>query len=356
MRYIGANKSAIAAIVREKAIILRGRRKTIAMKTKVAIVAGGNSSEYEVSLRSAGNIKNTLDKNLYDAVIVLIHGDKWQAVVSDTEKYDIDKNDFSYADADGKHVFDFAYITIHGTPGENGIVQGYFELLGMKYSCCGVLAAALTFNKYMCNRYLESVGANPAPAVWLHKGEEADPEKIIAVTGLPCFVKSNVSGSSFGVSKVARLEDVGAAVANAFAEGDEVIVESFLKGTEVTCGIYKTKDKTVVLPLTEVVSKNEFFDFNAKYNGQSEEITPARLDAALTADIQARTSRYYDALDCKGLVRIDYIITEDGIPHVLEVNTTPGMTDTSFIPQQVRAAGLSLTDVFTDIIEDAKIR
>ena len=254
------------------------------MKTKVAIVAGGNSSEYEVSLRSAGNIKNTLDKNLYDAVIVLIHGDRWQAVVSDTEKYDIDKNDFSYADAAGKHVFDFAYITIHGTPGENGIVQGYFELLGMKYSCCGVLAAALTFNKYMCNRYLESVGANPAPAVWLHKGEEAGPEKIIAVTGLPCFVKSNVSGSSFGVSKVTRMEDVGAAVANAFAEGDEVIVESFLKGTEVTCGIYKTKDKTVVLPLTEVVSKNEFFDFNAKYNGQSEEITPARLDAALTAD------------------------------------------------------------------------
>lgn len=322
------------------------------MKTKVAIVAGGNSSEYEVSLKSAANIKENLDKQRYEATVVIIHADKWQAVVSDSEKYDIDKNDFSYMVNGEKQKFDFVYVTIHGTPGENGILQGYLELLGIKYSCCGVLSAALTFNKYICNRYLQANGAKVAKAVWLHKGDKVDPKKIIDVTGLPCFVKSNVSGSSFGVTKVNNAEDIEKAVEIAYGEGDEVVIESFLKGTEVTCGIYKTKNKCVVLPLTEVVSKNAFFDFNAKYNGQSEEITPARLDAAVTAEIQAQTSHYYDCLNCKGLIRIDYIITEDGVPHVLEVNTTPGMTSASFIPQQVRAAGLDLKNVFSDIIEN----
>ncbi len=322
------------------------------MKTKVAIVAGGNSSEYEVSLKSAQNILNTLDKQLFDATIVLVRGTKWQALDSEGNGYEIDKNDFSYNINGEKRNFDFAYITIHGTPGENGIIQGYFELLNIKYSCCGVLAAALTFNKYMCNRYLSGFGAKVAPAIWLHKGDEINPDEIVAKLGLPCFVKSNVSGSSFGVSKVSDAKDLPAAVEAAYGEGNEVIIESFLKGREVTCGLYKTKNHTVLLPLTEVVSKNDFFDFNAKYNGQSEEITPAPIDEALSKNIQQQSLRYYEALGCKGLIRIDYIITEDNEPHVLEVNTTPGMTSASFIPQQVRAAGLSLTDVFTEIIED----
>lgn len=315
-------------------------------------MAGGNSSEREVSLRSAAGIMSFMDKDRYEAEIVEIKGTQWQAISPDGSRHDIDKNDFSYNVGGNKRGFDFAYITIHGTPGENGIMQGYFELLGIKYSCCGVLAAALTFNKFMCNRYLQNMGAEVADAVWLRRGDEVDPAAIASRLGLPCFVKSNVSGSSFGVSKVSSAADIPSAVEKAFGEGDEVIIETFLKGTEVTCGMYKTKEKTVVLPLTESVSKNEFFDYDAKYNGQVEEITPARVSPELTAEVQRQTARYYDALGCKGIIRVDYIITEDNVPHVLEVNTTPGMTATSFIPQQVRAAGLDMRDVLTDIIEN----
>lgn len=323
------------------------------MKKRIAIVAGGDSSEYEVSLRSADGIKSFLDSDKFDSDIVLVHGGEWVAIMPDGSRLPIDRNDFSYTAADGGKVrFDFAYITIHGTPGENGMIQGYFELIGLEYSCCGVLASALTFNKFMCNSYLRGFGAHVADAVWLRKGDDADVQAITDKVGLPCFVKSNVSGSSFGVSKVTKAEDMAEAVKKAFAEGDEVIVETFLKGTEVTCGMYKTKNKTVHLPITEVVSKREFFDYDAKYKGQVEEITPARIDDAVAADIHRQTEKYYDLLGCKGIVRIDYIITEDGVPYMLEANTTPGMTATSFIPQQVRAAGMEMKDVLSDIIED----
>ena len=318
----------------------------------IAIVAGGDSSEVVVSLKSAQGIKSFIDQNVYKTTIVTIIGNEWNAVVSETEKYPIDKNDFSFVQHGQKQTFDFAYITIHGTPGENGILQGYFDLIGLKYSCCGVLAASLTFNKFVCNRYLQAFGANIAQSVLLRKEQTYQADQIIATVGLPCFVKSNVGGSSFGVTKVKEASQLNDAIAIAFKEGEEVIIESFLQGTEITCGMYKTHNKTVVFPITEVVTDNEFFDYDAKYNGQVKEITPARISDELTAEVQRQTAKYYDVLGCKGIVRIDYIISPDGVPHVLEANTTPGMTPTSFIPQQVRAAGLDIKDVMADIIEN----
>lgn len=321
-------------------------------KREIAIVCGGYSSEFGVSLRSAAGIKSFLDPERYNSTIVVIEKERWYAKPTENEEFAIDKNDFSYIDGNGvRHSFDFAYITIHGTPGENGILQGYFELIGMKYSCCGPLAASVTFNKFVCNRYLEAFGAKIAKSVLLRAGEKIDPKDIEAKLGVPMFVKSNVGGSSFGVTKVKESAQIMPAIKRAFEEGDEVIIESFMKGTEITCGMYKTKTKSVVFPITEVVTSNEFFDYDAKYNGQVQEITPARLTPEVTKEVQEQTKKYYTTLGCKGIVRIDYIII-DGVPHVLEANTTPGMTATSFIPQQVKAAGLDIKDVLTDIIED----
>lgn len=318
----------------------------------VAIVAGGDSSEVVVSLKSAQGIKSFIDETKYKTTIVTIIGDEWLAKVSENKSYVIDKNDFSYTVDGEKQKFDFAYITIHGTPGENGILQGYFDLIGLKYSCCGVLAAALSFNKFACNQYLKNFGAKVAKAILVRQGETVDPAQVVEKLGLPCFIKSNVGGSSFGVTKVKEESQILPAIERAFAEGGDVIIESFLKGTEITCGMYKTHEKSVVFPITEVVSENEFFDYDAKYNGQVSEITPARISEELTKQVQEETKKYYDILGCKGIVRIDYIITEDSVPHVLEANTTPGMTPTSFIPQQVRAAGLDIKDVMSDIIEN----
>lgn len=318
----------------------------------IAIVAGGDSSEVVVSLKSAQGIKSFIDETKYKTTIVTIIDDEWLAKVSENKSYVIDKNDFSYTIDGEKQKFDFAYITIHGTPGENGILQGYFDLIGMKYSCCGVLAAALSFNKFACNQYLKNFGAKVANSMLVTPGMNVDPKEVVETLGLPCFIKSNVGGSSFGVTKVKEESQILPAVERAFAEGGDVIIESFLKGTEITCGMYKTHEKAVVFPITEVVPENEFFDYDAKYNGQVSEITPARISDELTKKVQEETKKYYDILGCKGIVRIDYIITEDGVPHVLEANTTPGMTPTSFIPQQVRAAGIDIKDVMTDIIEN----
>lgn len=321
-------------------------------KREIAIVCGGYSSEFGVSLKSAAGIKSFLDPERYNSTVVVIEKERWYAKPSEKEEFAIDKNDFSYTDGSGtRHTFDFAYITIHGTPGENGILQGYFELIGMKYSCCGPLAASVSFNKFVCNRYLQAFGAKIAKSVLLRAGEEYDAASIEAQLGLPMFVKSNVGGSSFGVTKVKESSQIIPAIKRAFEEGDEVIIESFMKGTEITCGMYKTKNKCVVFPITEVVTSNEFFDTDAKYNGQVQEITPARLSPDVTKDVQEQTKKYYSLLGCKGIVRIDYIII-DGVPHVLEANTTPGMTATSFIPQQVKAAGLDIKEVMTDIIEN----
>jgi D-alanine-D-alanine ligase len=326
------------------------------MKKNIAIVAGGDSSEVVVSLKSAAGIYSFMDKDRYNLYIVTIVGQTWQVEISETEKLAIDRNDFSFVQNGSKVCFDFAYITIHGTPGENGILQGYFDLIGMPYSCCGVLAAAVTFNKFTCNQYLKGFGVKVSESMVLRKGQTVTSQEVADKLGFPCFVKPNVGGSSFGVTKVKTLAEVQPAIEKAFAEGDEVMIEAFLAGTEITCGIYKTKQKSVVLPITEVVSQNEFFDFDAKYKGQVEEITPARLSEAVTNRVQQLTSAIYDILGCKGIVRIDYIISEGDVINLLEVNTTPGMTATSFIPQQVRAAGIDIKDVMTDIIENELTR
>ena len=322
------------------------------MKRTIAIVAGGDSSEYIVSLRSAQGIYSFIDKEKYNLYIVMMKGLDWHVQLPDETTCPIDRNDFSFQLNGEKITFDFAYITIHGTPGENGRLQGYFDMMGIPYSCCGVLAAALTFNKFVCNQYLRGFGVRIAEALSLRQGQTVSDNDVIEKIGLPCFIKPSLGGSSFGVTKVKTREQIQPAIAKAFEEGEEVVIEAFMDGTEITCGCYKTKDKSVVFPITEVVTHNEYFDYDAKYNGQVDEITPARIPDELRDRVQMLTSAIYDILGAQGIIRIDYIITEGDKINLLEVNTTPGMTPTSFIPQQVRAAGLNITDVMTDIIEN----
>lgn len=322
------------------------------MKRIVAIVCGGDSSEAEVSFRSAKGILSFLDKTKYEPVIVTLHGRTWLAMMDEQTPVPIDKNDFSYTYGGVRRTFDFAYITIHGTPGENGLLQGYFDMLHIPYSCCGVLAAAITFNKYTCNHYLKNFGINISPSVLLRKNEEISDKAVMEKIGLPCFIKSNVGGSSFGCTKVKAEAEIQPAIRRAFEEGDEVIIEAFMSGVEITCGVYKTRNQAVAFPVTEVVSKNEFFDYNAKYNGEVSEITPARIPDEVRDAVQQQTLRIYDILGCRGIIRVDYILTEGWKINLLEINTTPGMTATSFIPQQVRAAGMNISDVLSDIIED----
>jgi len=323
---------------------------------KVAIVAGGDSSEYVVSLRSAQGIWSFMDHDKYETSIIVIKGTDWKMVQYDGKEYDwdktwrVDREDFSVMKDGEKLSFDFAYIIIHGTPGENGILQGYFDMIRMPYSCCGVLAAALTCSKFTCNRYLSSFGIPVAKSILLHVGDEVETDECIEKLGLPVFVKPNAGGSSYATTKVKTAEELQPAIAAAKKEATgEVIIESFMQGTEITCGCYVSRDGLRALPITEVVSKKEFFDVDAKYNGAVEEITPARISNEMTEKVQALTKRIYGYVGAKGIIRVDYIIIGD-TPHLLEVNTTPGMTATSFIPQEVRAAGLDISDVMDDVI------
>ena len=355
------------------------------MRKKIAIVAGGDSSEYEVSLRSAQGIWSFMDHAKYDTSIIVIRGTEWKYVPYDGEHYDwdhtllVDREDFSVRMDDAqcsmhdarlnvsddggnnrasctvnrasrKLTFDFAYIIIHGTPGENGILQGYFDMIRLPYSCCGVLAAALTCSKFTCNRYLSTFGIPVAKSILLHVGDEVSTEQCIAQLGLPVFVKPNSGGSSYATTKVKAADELQPAIQAAKHEATgEVIIESFMQGTEITCGCYTSRRGLQALPITEVVSKKEFFDVDAKYNGAVEEITPARISPEMTQRVQELTRRIYGYVGAKGIIRVDYIIIGDE-PHLLEVNTTPGMTATSFIPQEVRAAGIDISEVMDDVI------
>jgi len=266
----------------------------------------------------------------------------------------IDRNDFSFVEDGKAKLFDYAYITIHGTPGENGILQGYFDLVDIPYSTSGVLIEAMTFDKFVLNQYLRGYGVSVADSLLIRRGYEdlVSEDQIEQRIGMPCFVKPATDGSSFGVSKVKNKDQLAPALRKAMLESDEVMVEQYLAGTEITVGIYKTNEKTVILPITEVVTQNEFFDYDAKYNGQVQEITPARISEDWARRAREITSHIYDILHCNGIIRIDYIISKDGKITMLEVNTTPGMTPTSFIPQQVKAAGMTMTEVLTDIVEN----
>jgi len=324
-------------------------------RRNIAVIYGGYSSEEVVSRKSAEGVLSFIDKDKYNLYPVLITRDKWSVELNGST-WPVDKAEFS-AEINGQKVsFDFAYITIHGTPAEDGILQGYLKMLNIPHSTCDVLAAAVTFNKFVCNHYLKSFGVNVANSVLLRQSHPYEVKDIALKTGFPCFVKPNAGGSSFGVTKVRELSELEPAIKKAFKESDEVIIEQFLKGTEVTCGLYKTAEKAVIFPITEVVSTNEFFDFEAKYTpGKAHEITPARISDELTLSIRKQSSIIYDLIGCKGIVRMDYIIS-DNRPFLLEVNTTPGMTITSFIPQQIRAAGMDIKEVFTDVIEDCIAR
>lgn len=327
------------------------------MKKIIAIVCGGDSSEHDVSLRSAQGIYSFIDKDVYDCYIVEMKGLVWEALLADGSRATVDRNDFSFLCGDTKIKPDFAYITIHGTPGENGILQGYFDLIRLPYSTSGVLIEALTFNKFALNNYLRSFGVTVAESLLIRRGQEQgiSDDDIIDKVGLPCFVKPADDGSSYGVTKVKVKDQLRHALDVAFAEGNDVMVEAFLDGTEITCGCYKTRKASHVFPITEVVTSQEFFDYDAKYNGKVDEITPARIAPSTAERVSKLTSAIYDILGCRGIIRIDYILTgprgKETI-NMLEVNTTPGMTATSFIPQQIRAAGREPGEVIADIIED----
>ena len=323
-------------------------------KRTIAIVCGGDSSEHDVSLRSAQGLYSFFDKEKYNVYVVEIKRTEWHVNLPDGTTARIDRNDFSFRENGEIKLFDYAYITIHGTPGENGILQGYFDLVDIPYSTSGVLVEAMTFDKFVINQYLRSYGVSVAESLLIRRGCEhlVSDEEIMSRVGMPCFVKPANDGSSFGVSKVKNIDQLAPALRKAMMESDEVMVEQYLDGIEITVGCYKTKDKSVVFPATEVVTANEFFDYDAKYNGQVEEITPARISPELAERVGKVTSHIYDILHCNGIIRIDYIVSKEGKISMLEVNTTPGMTPTSFIPQQVKAAGLQMSDVLADIVEN----
>ena len=328
------------------------------MKKVIAIVAGGDSSEHDVSLRSAAGINSWIDKEQYDVYIVEVSHAGWMAHLPNGKTSPVYRHNFSFKDEWGKDIRpDYAYITIHGTPGEDGILQGYFDLLGIPYSTCSLLVAALTYNKFALNQYLKSFGVKVGDDVLVRQGQEVDVQALIDKVGLPCFIKPNGGGSSFGVTHCKQMEDVLPAIEKAMTEAPEVLVEREMKGIEISNGVYRTKAGGMhVLPITEVVPKTDFFDYDAKYNGQVEEITPARLSEDTTKRVQALTAAIYDILGAEGIIRVDYIIAKneagDDVINMLEINATPGMTATSFIPQQVRAEGGDMKDVLNEIIAD----
>lgn len=321
------------------------------MKKNVVVIAGGNSSEYEVSLKSGNHIFAEIDGERYRKYLMILRQRDWY-VWMDGQKYPVDKNDFSFCQGEEKIAFDFAYITIHGSPGENGMLQGYLDMMGIPYSSCNTLGEALTFDKYTCINYLQGFGIRTTQPVMLIRGKAYDREAILKAVGLPCFVKPNAEGSSFGVSKVKTAEAFDQALSLAFEKCREVLVETFIDGTEFTCGLYVAGGKKVIFPVAEVIPKKEFFDYDAKYDSTlSDEIIPARFSEEITEKIQSMASEVYDILRCEGLVRIDGFVSE-GEVIMLEVNTTPGMTANSFIPKMARAMGVPLRTILTEIIED----
>ncbi|MEZ4791982.1 MAG: D-alanine--D-alanine ligase [Gelidibacter sp.] len=322
------------------------------MKKNIAIIMGGFSSEYEISLKSGQVVFETLDASRYNAFRIHIFKQKWVYVDVNDQEFPIDKNDFSVTVDGKKTTFDCVFNAIHGTPGEDGYMQGYFELLNIPHTSCGMYQAALTFNKRDCISTLKPYGIKTATSYYVNLGDKIDETAIVDKVGLPCFVKANRAGSSFGVTKVYKKEDLQNALDVAFKEDDEVIIESYLDGTEVSVGVITYKGDVKVLPITEIVSNNDFFDYKAKYLGESEEITPARLTKEQEQKVNTVAKKVYEVLKMKGFSRSEYIF-KDGEPHLLEVNTVPGLTKASILPQQAAAAGISLMELFGNAIEEA---
>lgn len=321
-------------------------------KKSIAVIYGGNSSEHQVSIQSGKNVAANLDKERYDVYEILIKGKSWTLIARNGEEMEpaeINKTDFSAA---GVH-FDVAFIMIHGTPGENGLLQGYFEMLEIPFTTCNAFVSNIAFDKYSCKRFLDFAGVKFAKDCYIRKGRPYSPRSIVAQLGLPLFIKPTNGGSSFGVTKVKSMEEIEPAVERAFLENDAVMAEEAIVGREVTNGIFTDRGKIVNLPVTEIVTEREFFDFEAKYQGLSKEICPAPLSPHITEQIQQMTTHIYTFMGCSGLVRMDYIIKGEEI-FFLEMNMVPGMTPMSLIPAQVRAAGIEIKEFFTALIESAK--
>jgi D-alanine-D-alanine ligase len=322
------------------------------MKKNIAIIMGGYSSEYQISLKSGNVVYDTLNKDHYNAYRIHIFKEKWVLVNDKNIEYPVDKNDFSVIVDDKKIHFDCVFNAIHGSPGEDGYMQAYFELLNIPHTSCSMYQAALTFNKRDFLSSLKPYGINTAESYYLNLGDPVDEDAIVAKVGLPCFVKANKAGSSFGISKVYKKEDLKSAIANSFKEDNEIIIEQFLDGVEVSVGVITYKGKTMVLPITEIVSENDFFDYAAKYEGKSQEITPARISKDYKEKTEAVAKKIYDIIGMKGFSRSEFIFKNDE-PYLLEMNTVPGLTKESILPQQASEAGISLEDLFDNAIKEA---
>lgn len=313
---------------------------------------GGYSSEYQISIKSGNVVYKYLDPDKFDCHRVLIRKDKWVCLDKEDREYPVNRHDFSVTVAGKTLHFDCVFNAIHGNPGEDGYLAAYFELLGIPQTSCNHYQAALTFNKRDLLSVLKPYGIKSATSYYLNSGDTYREEEIIARVGLPCFVKANKAGSSFGITKVYKKEEFADAIEKAFAEDDEVLIEAFLDGTEVSVGVINYKGKTTVLPITEIVSENDFFDFAAKYEGKAQEITPARLGVQQERRVTEVARKVYDLLKMKGFSRSEFIFVEDE-PYMLEMNTTPGLTEESILPQQARAAGISLPQLFENAITEA---
>ena len=322
-------------------------------RLKIALLAGGNSSEREIALQSAGQIADALDASKYDVKVIDLHHRDWTYTTPDGRKYPLDKNDFSLT-VDGERTeFEYALIIIHGTPGEDGKLQGYLDMMGIPYSSCSQVSSTITFDKITTKRAVAGRGINLAKEILLGRGDKADAAEIVARLGLPVFVKPNASGSSFGVTKVTDAAGIEAAVEKAFSESDEVLIEECISGREVGCGVIIAGGKEYLFPITEIVPKKEFFDYEAKYEaGMSEEITPARISDDVKAKLNRMTLDAYRACRCRGVVRIDFIVTDAGEPYMIEINSIPGMSGGSIVPKQVRTMGMTLGELYDIVIAD----
>ena len=312
---------------------------------KIAVIEGGYSSEKAISIKSAQTIFDNLDRCKFDPKRVLIDKNEW-TVYDEDGRYPIDKNDFSFTKNGTKQHFEYAFIVIHGSPGEDGKLQGYLDMIGVPYNTSSAAITSLTFQKFHCNRYLSTFGIHVAEAVLIKKGDHINKQEILNMVGLPCFVKPTDAGSSFGVSKVKKANQFLDAINHAFQYGEEVIVEAFIEGRELTNGVYRNEEGIQTLPITEIISENEFFDYEAKYKGQSNEVTPADISTDLEKEIKDLTYKIYDILGMKGIARMDYIVNDGGIPFLIEINSVPGMSKESILPQMANYKKLKLRDLF----------
>lgn len=322
------------------------------MKKNIAIIMGGYSSEVEISLKSGNVVYKHLDKEKYNAFKVHILQEKWVLVDENNNEYPINKHDFSVEVNNKKITFDCVFNAIHGTPGENGIILAYFDLINLKHTSAPFYQMALTFNKRDTLSVVKQYGIPTATSIYFDKGDNVSEKEIIDKVGLPCFVKPNNAGSSFGISKVNKQEELAPAIEKAFKEDSEILIESFLDGIEVSVGVIDYKNEVKVLPITEIVSENDFFDYEAKYEGKSQEITPARLSKEQEENVIKTAKRVYEILNMSGFSRSEYIFVNN-IPHFLEMNTVPGITEASILPQQANKAGISLSELFENAIESS---